>query len=149
MTLQRLDTILEHLLPIIRQFEGCKLTSYQCPAGVWTCGWGATGEDIGPSTKWTQEVADRVLRDTASEVIAQIIHASPTLADVPTTRVAALADFVYNLGIGNYNSSTLKECVDGGDWARAKTEILRWNKCKGKPLAGLTHRRALESEMLT
>jgi len=148
MTTQRLDTILEHLLPIIRQFEGCKLTSYQCPAGVWTCGWGATGESIGPSTKWTQEVADRALRDTASDVIAQVIIASPTLADVPATRVAALADFVYNLGIGNYNSSTLKECVDNSDWVSASTEILRWDKCNGKTLAGLTRRRAVESKLL-
>ena len=141
--------VLDLLLPVIRKFEGCKLTSYQCPAGVWTIGWGSTGSNIGSDTVWTQEVADRQLKHTAIGVISQVVTASPTLTSESPARVAALSDFVYNLGIGNYNSSTLKKCVDSGDWDKAKTEILRWDKCNGAPLAGLTRRRALESKMLT
>jgi len=140
--------VLDLLLPVIRKFEGCKLTSYQCPAGVWTIGWGSTGPNIGPDTIWTQEMADQMLNNTAMDVINQVVIASPALASEATARVAALADFVYNLGIGNYNSSTLKKCVDSGDWDKARTEILRWDKCKGEPLAGLTRRRATEAEML-
>ena len=26
----------------IKQFEGCKLTAYKCPAGIWTIGYGHT-----------------------------------------------------------------------------------------------------------
>ena len=32
-------------LELIKKFEGCKLKSYKCPAGVWTIGYGHT-EDI-------------------------------------------------------------------------------------------------------
>lgn len=139
---------LDLLLPIIRKFEGCKLTAYQCPAGVWTVGWGATGADITSCTVWTKEVADSVLRNTALEVINQVTSASPILSNANPARVAALADFVYNLGIGNYNSSTLKDRVDDEDWVRAAEEIVRWDKCNGTPLVGLTRRRAVEAAML-
>ena len=27
---------------LIKKYEGCKLTAYKCPAGVWTIGWGST-----------------------------------------------------------------------------------------------------------
>ena len=29
-------------LHIIKSFEGCRLTAYKCPAGVWTIGYGHT-----------------------------------------------------------------------------------------------------------
>lgn len=145
---QNLDDALELLIPIIQEFEGCKLMAYKCPAGVWTCGWGETGPGIGPYTKWTQEIADNILRHTASLVLADLIDASPSLVDASTNRIAALADFVYNLGIGAYKKSSLKLRVDQGNWASAATEIKKWDKCKGEPLAGLTRRRAIEAEML-
>ena len=145
---QNLDDALELLIPIIQEFEGCKLMAYKCPAGVWTCGWGETGPGIGPYTKWTQEIADNILRHTASLVLADLIDASPSLVDASTNRIAALADFVYNLGIGAYKKSSLKLRVDQGNWASAATEMKKWDKCKGEPLAGLTRRRAIEAEML-
>ena len=145
---QNLDDALELLIPIIQEFEGCKLMAYKCPAGVWTCGWGETGPGIGPYTKWTQEIADNILRHTASLVLADLIDASPSLVEASTNRIAALADFVYNLGIGAYKKSSLKLRVDQGNWASAATEIKKWDKCKGEPLAGLTRRRAIEAEML-
>jgi len=145
---QNLDDALGLLIPIIQEFEGCKLMAYKCPAGVWTCGWGETGPGIGPYTKWTQEIADNVLRHTASLVLADLIDASPSLVDASTNRIAALADFVYNLGIGAYKKSSLKLRVDQGNWASAANEIKKWDKCKGEPLAGLTRRRAIEAEML-
>lgn len=145
---QNLDDVLELLIPIIQEFEGCRLMAYKCPAGVWTCGWGETGPGIGPYTKWTQEIADSILRHTASLVLADLIDASPSLVDASTNRIAALADFVYNLGIGAYKKSSLKLRVDQGNWASAATEIKKWDKCKGEPLAGLTRRRAIEAEML-
>ena len=54
------------LLDTIRRFEGCKLKAYLCPAGVWTCGWGATGPDVVKGTVWTQEQADtRLIKDAS------------------------------------------------------------------------------------
>ncbi|MGL4331242.1 MAG: lysozyme, partial [Bacteroidales bacterium] len=37
--------ISEKGLELIRTFEGCRLTAYQCSAGRWTIGYGHTGKD--------------------------------------------------------------------------------------------------------
>jgi GH24 family phage-related lysozyme (muramidase) len=139
---------LELLKEIIKEFEGCRLEAYLCPAGVWTIGYGATGKGIVKGTKWTQGKADDMLHYTAFECINDAIKESPILANESHEKQAAIADFVYNLGITRYRSSTLKKRVDAGDWNSAAGEILRWDKVKGKPLAGLTRRRKREAELL-
>ena len=52
-------------IALIKHFEGCRLKSYRCPAGVWTCGWGTT-DGVTEDTEWTQEEADlRLAEDLA------------------------------------------------------------------------------------
>jgi GH24 family phage-related lysozyme (muramidase) len=141
-------TALELLMSLIREFEGCRLEAYLCPAGVWTIGWGATGKGIVKGVKWTQEKADNKLHDMALQTLHDAIDASPILAYQSFEKQAAIADFVYNFGITKYRSSTLKNRVDAGDWPAAAVEIMRWDKVKGKPLAGLTRRREVERDLL-
>jgi lysozyme len=139
---------LEILLKLIRDSEGCELTAYQCPAGVWTIGWGYTGNDIKKGLVWTQEKADECLLVIAMKTIDYTLKASPILKTASPSKQAAIADFIYNLGIGNYKLSTLKKKVDEGRWSEAFTEIQRWNKCGGKVLRGLTIRRNKEASLL-
>jgi len=141
-------TSLEILINLIKEFEGCKLKAYKCPAGVWTVGFGATGKEINKDTVWTQEQADESLHDRALDALHEAIRLSPILLHETIERQAAIADFIYNCGGGNYRASTLKKRVDAGDWNSAKKEIMRWDKVKGKPLAGLTRRRLIECDML-
>jgi lysozyme len=139
---------LEILLKLIRDSEGCKLTAYQCPAGVWTVGYGYTGMDIKKGVCWTQEKADECLLVTAMGVLNQAIKASPILETANMEKQAAIADFIYNLGIGNYSKSTLKKQVNAGNWMAASSEIKKWNKAAGKELKGLTIRRQKEAALL-
>jgi lysozyme len=139
---------LEILLKLIRDSEGCKLTAYQCPAGVWTVGYGYTGTDIKKGVCWTQEKADECLLVTAMGVLNQAIKASPILETANMEKQAAIADFIYNLGIGNYSKSTLKKQVNAGNWLAASSEIKKWNKAAGKELKGLTIRRQKEAALL-
>jgi lysozyme len=141
-------TALQLLTNLIKEFEGLSLKAYKCPAGVWTIGYGATGKGINKYTALTQEQADESLHDRALEALHDAINASPILLHESIERQAAIADFIYNLGIGNYRTSTLKKRIDAGDWESAQHEIMRWNKVKGKPLAGLTRRRKKESDLL-
>ena len=145
---------MKHLLELIKKYEGCHkrqadgtLIAYKCPAGVWTIGWGSTGRYIKEGTVWTQEKADERLAKDAQTAIDAALKASPILQGADF-KLAAIADFVYNLGIGNYQSSTLKKRVDAGNWLEASQEIRRWNKAGGKVLAGLTDRREDEAKLL-
>lgn len=145
---------MKNLLELIKKYEGCHqrqkdgtLLAYKCPAGVWTVGWGSTGRYIREGTVWTQEKADERLQKDAQVAIDSALKASPILAGTGP-KLEAIADFIYNLGIGNYMSSTLKKRVDTGDWISAASEIKRWNKAGGKVLAGLTARREDEAKLL-
>ena len=138
---------LEILMKLIKESEGCKLKAYKCPAGIWTIGYGQT-KGIKEGMVWTQQQADEDLIKTALEVLNRAIKYSPILAGANMEKQAAIADFIYNLGIGNYSSSTLKKKVDVGDWIAASSEIKKWDKAAGKVLKGLTIRRQKEAALL-
>jgi len=138
---------LELLIKLIKESEGCKLKAYKDCIGVVTIGWGQT-KGIKEGMTWTQNQADEDLIKTALEVLNQAIKASPILATVNMEKLAAIADFIYNLGVGNYAKSTLKKQVDAGNWLAASSEIKKWNKAGGKVLKGLTIRRNKEAELI-
>lgn len=141
-------TSLEILLDLIKEFEGCKLTAYKCPAGVWTIGYGATGTGIKEGTVWTQQQANEALLETALNCLHTAIRLSPTLIDESIYKQAAIADFIYNIGASNYLKSSLKLRVDQSNWVNAMHEIKKWDKVKGVSLKGLTKRRAKEAELI-
>ncbi len=136
------------LAQLIKDSEGCKLTAYQCPAGIWTIGYGCTGVDIKKGLAWTQEQADAELDILALDVLRKAMKASPSLVLAPANKVIAIADFIYNLGIGNYSKSTLKKYVDQSNWLAAAGEIKKWDKAGGVTLKGLTIRRKKEADLL-
>ena len=138
---------LEILIKLIKDSEGCKLKAYKCPAGIWTIGYGQT-KGIKEGMAWTQQQADEDIIKTALQAFNEAIKASPILATANMEKQAAIADFVYNLGITNYNKSTLKLRVDKGNWVSASTEIKKWNKSNGTILNGLIKRRQLEADLL-
>jgi lysozyme len=133
------------LLELIMRFEGCRLMPYLCPAGVWTCGWGSTGPDVFPGRAWTQEYADRRLRDDAQRFARETLILCPNLTG---TRLQAIADFAYNLGSSRLKNSTLRRKILAGDWAAAAKELLKWVNGGGKKLPGLVRRRNTEAAIL-
>lgn len=140
------------LISLIKEFEGCKLKAYKCPAGVWTVGYGATGPDIKEGTVWSQQYADAMLRKMANNVLDEALHESPRLRNETPGRQAAVADFIYNVGIGNYRKSTFKRMIDAGDFNEAKHSVMKWNKARIngdlRELPGLTRRRNAEADLI-
>ena len=45
-------------IDLIKQFEGCRLESYVCPAGKLTIGYGHTGPDVKPNMMISQAQAE-------------------------------------------------------------------------------------------
>jgi len=131
---------------LAKQFEGCRLEAYQDIAGVWTIGWGHVGKDVYPGLVWTQAQADDALQHDLNAAMTLLQMYSPGLAN---GTLDALTDFVFNLGIGNYRTSTLCKCVNAQDWAGARTEILRWDHSGGVVIPGLLRRREAEAALIT
>lgn len=131
-------------LDLIKEFEGCYLTAYLCPANVWTIGYGHT-KTAKKGMVITQEEADRLLEQDVAWVKAAVIGA----VKVPLTanQTSALYSFVFNVGAGAFRSSTLLRKLNAGDYAGAQMQFRRWNKAGGKVLRGLSRRRAAEAKL--
>ncbi|EKN8446792.1 lysozyme [Salmonella enterica] len=135
-------------ISLIKQFEGCRLNAYPDPAtggAPWTIGYGHTGNDVRPGMVWTQVQADSALISD----LAQCERAISRLVKVTLTQnqFDALVSFVFNVGSGNLQSSTLLRKLNSGDYKGGADEFPRWNKAAGKVMAGLTKRRAAEREL--
>lgn len=138
-------TELATLYALIRRFEGCRLTPYICPAGVWTCGWGTTGPDVYPGRPWTQAYADHRLELDALKFARGARALCPALGG---ESLCAIADFAYNLGLGALKGSTLRRRLLSADWPAARHELARWVRGGGKVLPGLVLRRAAEAALI-
>ena len=137
-------------LALIKEFEGCKLQSYKCPAGVWTIGVGSTRYADGTPVKAKQALPGEA---AAMQLLAHTVGAyehTVNAIGVPLTQnqFDALVSLCYNIGSGNLISSTLAKMLKAGnDKAEVAKQFLRWNKAAGKELAGLTRRRNAEAEL--
>lgn len=132
------------LVSLIRPFEGLRLKSYLCPAGVWTIGYGSTGPDIGPKMTCTKEWAEERMTRDAQRYLKAASSLCPGLSE---KRTAALADFAYNLGATRLAGSTLRRRVNEGDIEGAAAQFSRWVFAGGIKLPGLIIRRGAERSL--
>ena len=82
----------------------------------------------------------------AKTFVDGVLKISPILKDHPS-KLAAIADFAYNCGLGNYKSSTLCKKVNLADWQGAAEEFGKWIRGGGKVLPGLIKRREAEKKL--
>lgn len=129
---------------IVKEFEGLKLEAYKCPAGVWTIGYGHTRGVI-PGDAITEAEAEVFL----AEDLEDSEDAVNAYVDVKLNQnqFDALVSFVYNLGAGDFRSSTLLRKLNSGDYLGSANEFKRWNKSGGVVLNGLVRRRAAEANL--
>ena len=127
-------------LDLVKSFEGLKLRAYLCPAKVWTIGYGSTGPHVTAGKVITEAQANDLLQDD----LDRFEKAVTRLVTVPLTQnqYDALVSFAFNVGISALERSTLLKRVNAKLFDQAKAEFAKWNRAGGRPLAGLTRRRA-------
>ena len=84
-------------LQLIKNFEGCRLTAYKCPAGVWTIGYGHTA-GVKQGMTITQEQADNYLK---SDLVIYENHVNNLNRSFNQNEFDALVSFTYNCGAGS------------------------------------------------
>lgn len=125
---------------LVKKWEGCKLKAYKDVGGVWTIGWGYTGPEVKEGLEWSQSQANMALIARLN-TIARILSNGCVVPMLYQPQFDALCSFCYNVGITAFRGSTLLRKINQKDFKGAADELLRWNKVKGQPVAGLTHRR--------
>ena len=134
----------EEGVALIKKFEGCELSSYQCSAGVFTIGYGHTlGVEDGDSC--TQEEADQMLVDDLEEFENYVNDIVET--ELTQNEFDALVSFSFNVGLGNFQSSTLRSKLNRKDYEGAANEFWKWRRAGGRILPGLVKRRADEKAL--
>lgn len=132
-------------IDLIKNFEGCRLTAYRCPANILTIGYGHTGSDVVTGQKITQEQAEKLLK---SDLLVHCNNVS-RLVKVPLTQnqFDALVSFEFNVGYGNFASSTMLKLLNQKKYREAAAQFDRWIYANRKVLAGLVKRRAAEKTL--
>jgi lysozyme len=148
-------------LDLLLSFEGCVLYAYDdadgsnprkriMPGdpvrGVLTIGHGHTGPDVFPGQEVTEDQANELLvKDLGPR---EAVVANNVKVKLRQTQFDALVCFVYNVGAGNFLSSTLLKKLNAGDDYGAAEQFLRWTKqtIGGTKIevAGLVRRRRAE-----
>lgn len=127
--------------------EGYRDRAYiPVPGDVPTIGFGTTeGVKMGDTITAPQAVA-RALADAS-----KFEGAVKQCVKVPLHQreYDAFVSLSYNIGAQAFCSSTLVRLLNEGRYDEACAQILRWDKFKGQPLAGLTKRRQQEFKTCT
>ena len=138
---------------LCKQFEGYRGKPYLCPAGVATIGYGSTyyadGRKVALTDAFMSEpdAAALLLQELHHTYLPGVLRQCPILL-TDERKCNAIVDFVYNLGLGRLQTSTLKRKINASDWDAAQEQLMLWTKGGGRVLPGLVKRRAAESALL-
>lgn len=138
-------------IDLIHSFESLRLKAYPDPGSKdgkpWSIGWGSTGSDIGPGTVWTKEQADaRFAKDLAR---FEVGVSKAVGADLKQHQFDALVSFAYNVGLGNFLSSTMLKMLNEGYYSNAALQFGKWIFNDGKVMKGLVRRRESERKLFS
>lgn len=127
-------------LNLIKSFEGCRLTAYKCPAGVWTIGYGHTA-GVHQGMKISQTQADAFLIEDMKKYEAKV-NKYMSKYNFNQNQYDAMVSFAYNVGsvdgLTAYGTRTI---------AQISAKFPAYNLGGGKILSGLVRRRAAEKAL--
>lgn len=128
----------------IAHSEACHLTAYLCPAGVWTIGWGHTG-DVKEGDTCTQSEADKMFCDDLHDFTFAV--QTNLVRPANPNQLGAMVSLAYNIGQAGFARSTVLRQHNLGNYQAAARAFGLWNKAGGRVLRGLTTRRAREAAL--
>lgn len=156
---------------LMHRFEGCKDRPYLCPAHMWTVGYGhvlyqeqirlpmaRTPEAKHPVIRreyplrpehfrvWSQEEIDALFRADVASFERGVLRLAPGL-DGHQGAFDACVAFSFNVGLGNFQRSTIRMKINRGEWQAAADAFMQWTRAGGRELPGLVKRRKAEREL--
>lgn len=135
-------------LDLIKKYEGCELTAYKPVPDEpgWTIGFGHHSPSVKQGMTITMAIAEQLLKEDLAKFEKVVNNIGVRLRQ---HEFDALVCICYNIGEGNFNSSTLRKKVieKSRKDAEIQAEFKKWNKAGGKVLNGLVKRRAEEAEL--
>jgi len=107
----------------LKKREACRLVAYKDEGGVWTIGYGHTGDVIEGATLIQSDADALFLSDV--QPFCDCVDASVTVP-IRDNQRGALVSFAYNVGQFAFRSSTLLKVLNAGGYAGVPAEMMRW-----------------------
>ena len=136
---------------LITEFEGFSAKPYLCSAKIPTIGFGSTYYSDNKRVTMLDKEITRVqafeMFKTIADRFASVVSKLVT-SPLNQNQFNALVSLAYNIGTGNFASSTiLKKVNKNHNDITIALEFKKWNKVNKKEVAGLTKRRLYESKV--
>ena len=138
-------------IALIKHHEGVRSRPYRCPANLWTVGVGhliGNGKLLPDSYNRTfsAEEIDGILK---SDLRRFELGISKMLPNMPLRQCEfdCLVSFAFNLGLGTFQRSTLRQALLRGDKKAAMESLVKYCRAGGKILRGLQIRRLDEKAL--
>lgn len=140
---------------LIAHFESFSPVAYQDVADIWTIGYGTTrisGQPVVKGMTCTEDEARQYLATDLKAVESQLEKVCK--GTVTQNQFDGLASLVYNIGIGNFQQSTILRKINStGANTVTEDNFTSWNKARIngtlQPVNGLTRRRKSEYHLYT
>jgi len=159
-------------IELMHKFEGCKNKPYLCPANIWTIGFGSvlyqdqirlpmvrkesyTGlirseYKLKPEHDrvWSKDEIDELFSRDLVSFERGVLRYAPNLGSPEhQSKFDACVAFSFNVGLGNFQRSAIRQCIKREDWDAAAEAFMQWTKAGGKVLKGLVRRRQAEKDL--
>ncbi len=135
---------------LIKQFEGCKLKAYKCPAGLWTISWGLTFYPDETKVKEGDVITQQQAEDYFNAIVDDFAKGVDVLvkSNVTANNFSAIVSFAFNVGMGNFKRSTLLRKVNANPKDPSiRAEFMKWTRANNVVLKGLVRRREAEAKL--
>jgi lysozyme len=134
-------------IDLVKKFEGFRAVAYKPVAAerFYTIGYGDYGAHVKRGQRITKAQAEQRLRQRLKEFESGVEHMVTT--HVNQNRFDALVSLAYNIGLGNFKSSTVLKEVNRRHFLRAAAAFHMWVRGASGPLAGLVRRRNAEARL--
>lgn len=132
-------------MELVQKFEGLSLIRYGDATGLPTIGYGHL---IKPDEHYEEISEDEALEllhcdlQIAGSAVERLIKVS-----LDDNEFSALVDFVFNLGSGVLQASTLRRNLNRGDYKGAAEQFNKWVYAGANKLPGLITRRNVERKL--
>lgn len=147
-----MNKLTQAVIEEIKVSEGLRLKAYPDPGSKdglpTTIGYGTTrinGKTVSPTAVITKEQAEQYLIADLT-VFASKVYALLRVK-VTDAQFGALVSLAYNIGLGNFEKSTLLRILNAGDFKGVPAQFRRFKYNDGKVMQGLVNRREREIKM--
>ena len=141
----------ERGIRLIKHYEGVRNRPYRCPAGLYTVGVGhLIGDGKSLPDTWNRTFSEDEINGLLKRDLRRFelgIHKMLPNMPLRQSEFDALVSFCFNLGLGCFQRSTVRQALLRGDKAQAMESLVKYCRAGGKILKGLQSRRLDERKL--